>query len=157
MTEDNDWVLYIIPNSNLDSMNPGKMGAHAAHAANAFTFKHYSDYACTEGVFEWVNSTSQGFGTTFVLKAKFWEDVVALSDFAKDSGHPFEYIIDPTYPFEVSHEVYYLLNPIYRANATRKQNGNWTCYREEVTAAYIFGRKSDERLQKALKHFKRHP
>ncbi len=88
--------LYILMRTDLDSMNPGKGMAQAAHAANAF-MKDHGDVT-VPGVEEWVNETPQGFGTTITLAvpdAKTLEDTVAL---AKVYGFPADVIHDPTYP-----------------------------------------------------------
>jgi peptidyl-tRNA hydrolase len=158
MTE-NDYVLYVIVRTNLDSMNPGKAQAHSGHAACAFMYRQYNPHAkeIIQGFSEWVKSTPQGFGTQFNLKANDWfMDIINLELFANEHGYPFDRIIDPTYPFEVSEEVLHLLSPEFKENAVKKGN-KYLCFREEETAAYIFGRKSDLKLQQALKPFKRHP
>lgn len=70
---DSDYALYILMRTDMDSMNPGKACAQAAHAANAFVdFMHFSGLttATTEKLCnEWREQTGLGFGTTIVLNA----------------------------------------------------------------------------------------
>ena len=53
-------------------------------------------------------------------------------------------VFDPTYPYTVNAEIFELIySPIHTAPAIKQENGNYTCFRDEATAAYIFGYKED--------------
>lgn len=154
---DNDWCLYVIVRTNLESMNPGKAQAHSGHAANAFVFNHLlegEDETVREAINEWMGD--RGFGTQFNLKAADWDDVYVLEEWADSNDYPNAMIVDPTYPFEVTEEIFNLLDRD-QVEVHAKRNGKYICYREEYTAYYIFGRRSDRKLSEALKPFKRHP
>ncbi len=67
------WRLYVLMRSDLPSLNPGKAMAHAAHAANQFTF----EYGNNPNVKRW-QQDANGFGTTVCLsvnKAQLEETV----------------------------------------------------------------------------------
>ena len=97
-------VLYILMRTDMQSMNPGKAMAQAAHAANAAVA--YANSIDDEGVkyllSEWQNSTRQSFGTTIVLDAGSINDITAWYDsFEKDADDEpavFGIVNDPTYP-----------------------------------------------------------
>ena len=97
--------LYILMRNDMDSLNPGKGMAQAAHAANHFTDKvklEFVDDSKTihyNFIKNWLNQTSQGFGTTIVLGAKI-SDIEELVKFAVSGDRRLygDMIIDPTYP-----------------------------------------------------------
>lgn len=129
-------VLYILMRNDLNSLNPGKACAQAAHAANQFVGKFTSRFNRTyanersdvEIEFrdlynEWRTQTPDWYGTTIVL-----EGSGANIENYIDQQTPGLYnglVIDPTYPIrdgEVTHHI-----PL-------------------MTCAYVFGRKSEIRL-----------
>jgi hypothetical protein len=77
--------LYILMRNDLDSLNPGKMVAQGAHAANQFTYEmkpleaciarrernresvSSSDFKLWRLYDKWIMSTSSGFGVTISL------------------------------------------------------------------------------------------
>ncbi len=150
-----DYVLYVIVRTNLESMTPGKAQAHSGHAACAFMYSGYGHSFGIPGFSEWVASTKQGFGTQFNLKAENDQDILDLINNA-DLTFARDIIVDPTYPFEVSDEIYHLLRPSLKQDGVwNPKTKKWLCYREEWTAAYIFGKKDE--LKPLLKKFRRHP
>lgn len=163
--DENDYCLYVIVRTNLESMNPGKAQAHSGHAANAFIFKYFidnptdsdRDHDTREAVRQWMQQTDQGFGTQFNLKAANWvADIHMLDTWAWDNGYAHGMVTDPTYPFEVNEEVFHLLDHS-KVEVHSQRNGKYICYRPENTAFYIFGQRSDRKLSDALRTFKRHP
>lgn len=70
--EQPDWRLYLLMRSDLESMNPGKGHAQAAHA------QRHADHLIKDKVVfgttwaehygKWCDQTDQGFGTTIVLE-----------------------------------------------------------------------------------------
>lgn len=159
---DNDFVLTVFVRTNLDSMGEGKGQAHSGHVANAFVFEQYINKSgqafCDkrEEVNEWMYSTTQGFGTQNNKKAEKWSDLEKLYQFAREHGYPANFVIDPSYPFEVSHEVFELLDPKYKEGAVVRKD-SVICHRPEVTGFYIFGESTDILLLEALRKFPRHP
>lgn len=115
-------VLYILMRNDLDSMNPGKACAQAAHAANQFVELNRDD----PFVKEWQNSTIGGFGTTLVFGAPkhIVEDISdAIEKIFGYENVMTERIIrgivnDPTYPVK---------------------DGQCTHYISVDTCAYMFG------------------
>lgn len=160
MITENDFCLYVFVRTVLDSMNSGKAQAHSGHASNAFVFKYFIDAASLdhkEDVKTWMMSTPQGFGTQINLRADNWEQMCTeLTSFALENDYAFGNVIDPTYPFEVTPEVYALMRDDYTDGAIPKK-GKYLCFREEETAFYIFGQRSDRKLSNALKGYKLHP
>jgi hypothetical protein len=142
-------------------MNPGKAQAHSGHAANAFIFKHYISNDYDENLRSlvdlWMKSTPQGFGTQFNLKADEWGDVEDAFHVLIHLGYAAEIITDPTYPYMVTDEVFDLLPSEYTQGAIKAGDAGWICFREEQTAFYVFGKRSDPVLQEQLAKFYRHP
>jgi hypothetical protein len=162
MSDDNDFVLTVFVRTNFDSMNEGKGQAHSGHAANAFVFEQYinSEGQAYAGhgkyVGMWMDSTKQGFGTQNNKKVENWNDLEAVYQFAKKNGYAANFVLDPSYPFEVSHEVFELLDPKFKVDAVHRKD-SVICHRPEITGFYIFGRSSDKALQDVLRKFPRHP
>lgn len=141
-------VLYVFVRTDMNSMNPGKAQAHSGHAANAFVqryvigpMKNGDDIVPV--VQEWISATPQGFGTQINLKAS-WSDVMNAVNKADEQGFANGIVIDPTYPYSVDAEIFSLIYPTnHTAQPVVNANGNYTCFRKEATAAYIFGYKED--------------
>jgi len=92
-------ILYILIRTDMDSMNPGKGMAQAAHAANAFVAslgENPGDHV--PGFHNWSNQTEQGFGTTMVVSVDSEYELVNMVKQAKAWGAPSDIILDPTYP-----------------------------------------------------------
>jgi hypothetical protein len=103
-------ALYILMRSDLDSLNPGKMVAQGAHAANQFAFEMNTLVAEFEGkaqtvlesrsisLFEqWQTSTPQGFGVTLCLDVT-GEELPLVVEAAKSAGFAAGVTHDPSYP-----------------------------------------------------------
>lgn len=152
-------VLYIIMRSDMSSMNPGKAMAQASHAANAFVHETKQkldganlpeDASCLFN--NWVNSTTQGFGTVLVLSAErfdsekydtqtdFFYDMVqdldcthCEDDYSNSTSFiAANIIIDPTYPI---------------------RDGSTTHYLEVDTCAYVFVDQDNETLYNEVKKY----
>lgn len=94
-------ILYIFMRDDLDSLNPGKACAQAAHAANhagvVLSARSKDDHGMAEFFNKWQWSTSQGFGTTIVFSAPI--AVIEDVDQTASSMNLLHSIIhDPTYP-----------------------------------------------------------
>lgn len=149
-------VLFLLIRTDLDSMNPGKACAQAAHAANAVE-KHYEAWTqeasakptwfCsakptpkTEEInrawFQWKYQTTQGFGTTIVLGGSMSQIKVDI-DHLTSAGFLAGVVHDPTYPLldgKVTH-----LIPL-------------------DTCAYVFApNKDDPALRAILDNYELHP
>lgn len=139
MTEkDNDFVLYILMRTDLDSMNPGKAIAQGTHAANAFIEEHLRDSGKLEieaSIRDWRKQTTQGFGTVITLgvcEAQMTKAVL----FAKEQGIRAGIVHDPSYPIrdgQVMHKI-----PL-------------------DTCGYIFGSHSDPKLRLIVGALNLHP
>lgn len=130
---DNGYVLYILMRTDMDSMNPGKSCAQAAHAANAFVeFMHFSDSTSAETeklCNEWREQTGLGFGTTIVLDAGTGQELNWTLIGAIEAGLYNGEVEDPTYPVQDG-EVTHLL-PI-------------------ITCGYVFGKRDDPAIKSVL-------
>jgi peptidyl-tRNA hydrolase len=92
-------VLYILMRTDMDSLNPGKGMAQAAHAANAFVDslgENPGDH--TPGYHFWSTETDQGFGTTLVVSVENERELLNMVKSAQDADIPAGTILDPTYP-----------------------------------------------------------
>ena len=108
-------ALYILMRSDLDSLNPGKMVAQGAHAANQAAFemrklrervKHPNSGGATKTVandrlldmFEqWETSTPDGFGVTLCLDVT-GEELPLVVNAAQSCGFAAGVTHDPSYP-----------------------------------------------------------
>jgi peptidyl-tRNA hydrolase len=87
-------TLYILMRTDLESMNPGKGMAQAAHAANQFVH----EYSKLSEFGDWAKQ-AEGFGTTIVLGGGNEEDIARVaSDCAYREGFVAGLVRDPTYP-----------------------------------------------------------
>jgi hypothetical protein len=153
-------VLYVIVRTDMVSMTPGKAQAHSGHAANAFMQANYI-FPLTHHqeihplVEAWMASTPQGFGTQINLKAP-WAAACAAGEKVIAAGNVAMQVADPTYPYEVNEEIVGLIHGDKHTDTpVRLANGNWLCFRHEVTAIYFFGLKSE--LSPVLGEFPLHP
>lgn len=140
-------VLYILcVSKDMPSMGRGKSVAHAAHAANKFTYDHYvKKDACTSkpdnDVVSWHEEAS-GFGTTIALDIGTVADMEAIVAEAKGHKCLSGIVVDPTYPYLVDAEIVKLIDPtIHTMDPIRLDNDMYVCHRSQATAAYIFGDK----------------
>lgn len=78
--------LYIVMRNDVDSMNPGKAMAQAAHAGQMFEKLSGGKY-----------NEDCGFITTLVLQGS-GEDINDLVYFAEKSSFLWGEVVDPTYP-----------------------------------------------------------
>lgn len=157
MDKDN-YILYILMRNDLPSMNAGRAMAMASHATSAF-LKEFGNVA---SVGKWKKQTKQDFGTVIVLGANRaviestlnflnhnddWIDNSVLSD----------EVYDPEYGMTVSGEVYSFINPqlILNDKTVFNDNNSVTFFRNEMTCAYIFGKK--ESLRSLLGDISLHP
>ena len=138
--------LYILTiTKDMPSMGRGKSVAHAAHAANLFTYDHYvktdSDNPPLDEVVEW-HESANGFGTTIALDVGTVEELEALVAEARGHECLTGIVLDPTYPYMVDAELVKLIpNGTHTLDPIRLDSGMYVCHRSQVTAAYIFGDK----------------
>lgn len=108
--------LYILTvTKDMPSMGRGKSVAHAAHAANLFTYQHYvtktgEDDIPLDDVVEW-HESANGFGTTIALDIGTVDEMVALIAEAKGHECLADVVVDPTYPYMVDAEIVKLIDP----------------------------------------------
>jgi peptidyl-tRNA hydrolase len=135
MTTDNkDYRLYILMRNDLASMSTGRAMAQASHASNAFVHEHLYDAS----VQSWQNQTTQGFGTAIVLSASASEIANCLVE-ANERGLFNNRVIDPEWKFEVSREVYNLIDYSSVIAAEARGDNHFILTKREWACAYIFG------------------
>lgn len=139
--------LYILSvTKEMPSMGRGKAVAHAAHAANLFTYEHMvrpllGGKEVSPDVLEW-HESADGFGTTIALDVGTVADMNAVVDAADKAGFMADTVRDPTYPYMVDAEVLALMRPeVHTLDPIRLDNGMYVCHRNQATAAYVFGDK----------------
>ena len=98
-----NYYLYIIMRNDLQSLNPGKGMAQAAHAGNAFVHDIEKRVPKTSPVMrayqQWSKETHQGFGTTIVLGGSLWLINKLSNDLKKIKEDFLSGVVhDPTYP-----------------------------------------------------------
>lgn len=133
--------LYILMRSDLDSLNPGKMVAQGAHAANQFAFNmnHQLDMNHQLGddssitpeeraqfalFSQWQTSTPDGFGVTICLDVSGYQ-LPLVVDAAKRMNLAAGVTHDPSYPLS---------------------DGKVTHLLPLDTCGYVFGDKTDLRI-----------
>lgn len=130
-------VLYILMRNDLESMNPGKAMAQAAHAADALRAGLQGKLKINRLYGVWQGQTSQGFGRTIVLSATEGQ----ITNTVSQSDQPFhrhklicEWVHDPSYPIRDGELVHHIpLN----------------------TCAYVFGGAHD--AKQLVGHLELHP
>ena len=136
-------VLFLLMRTDLDSMNPGKACAQAAHAANALEHHYLNLLEHTEAnddlviaYDKWQKQTPQGFGTTIVLGGEM-DNIRVDIDHLADTGFLAGVVHDPTYPLV---------------------DGSVTHLIALDTCAYVFAPdKDDYKLRLVLNKYKLHP
>lgn len=87
---------------DMDSMNPGKAMAQAAHAANQFTYK----LDTLLGIKDWIGEAyvgedrrePSGFGTTLTMGVWSEREMRGIVEAARAEGCVADVVIDNTYP-----------------------------------------------------------
>ena len=130
-------VLYILMRNDMDSLNPGKAMAQAAHAANFFqTCMEDENYGVnnlqTYALYEdWKSTTLQSFGTTIVLAVNSFKELEYHCEYCRKVPTTVcRLVFDPTYPVtdgKVTHSV-----PV-------------------ITCGFIFGDKDNLKICGAMK------
>lgn len=135
--------LYVLCISKgMPSMGRGKTAAHAAHAANHFTWNwvHRIDQP-REDVIEW-HEQANGFGTTIALDAGAEEEMMTKLSEVMKANFIGGVVVDPTYPYFTDVEILKLIDPaIHTADPVAIDDRRVLCHRKQVTAAYVFGDK----------------
>lgn len=112
--------LYILVRTDISQMNPGKLGAQAAHAGTQFVFDviEENDDKLNADVINWRQQGGGGFGTKITLAATEAEIREVIPEMAGRYNLQVGLVVDPTYP---------MLN-YFKVPFTRK----------ELTCAYVF-------------------
>jgi peptidyl-tRNA hydrolase len=107
-----DKILYILMRSDMDSLNPGKACAQAAHVANVFTdrshFQITSNVDTEKEYNEWA-SEAGAFGTTIVLDVGDEATLHWVVEEAEKADLLAGRVHDHTYPVKdgsIVHEIY---------------------------------------------------
>jgi hypothetical protein len=90
-------ILYIIMRKDIPDMNPGKLGAQAAHA-QALASRYFANTRYVEEGSAWAEWAAQadGFGTTIVLEA----ELEYMNSLCFSLGlNKKNFVVDPTYPY----------------------------------------------------------
>lgn len=148
-----DPVLYLIMRNDMESLNPGKLAAQAAHAANAFVWdyqiqaNHMAPEWPLRSMYEtWSKSTKQGFGTTICLGANLsWFNAMRRIPDLSVYGT----MSDPSYPQTISAELAEFIKRFAPKNITMNSKGA-LLLRDELVGAYLFGDKNDPAIQEFL-------
>lgn len=146
-------VLYILMRTDLASMNAGKAVAQGCHAAHVFAtgMENAKQTGVDSEVVllyrQWVNSTTQGYGTVITLAVdndQMYDIINSLTNYEyfcaerKVTPTPldFQVIHDPTYPLK---------------------DGDFTHLIPLNTCAYVFGNRNDPVLIERLGHLELMP
>lgn len=152
--------------TDLPSMNAGKAMAQASHASNAFIYKYKEELSNREfsnerqilkqRISSWERQTKQGFGTVLVLGCEN-KDIVEFLEKKKSSRVFYGAVFDPTYPYIVNKEIKNLVSKNNTDEPLELESGDFVCFREERTCAFLFGKKGSEEVEELVGHLKLHP
>ncbi len=97
-------VLYLVMRNDIESLNPGKLAAQAAHCANAAVAaaRRSKNRNVRAALKQWEKESKQDFGTTIVLAAP-----VEFFDAMQDKRC---HVYDDTYPAVIPRDVAELLD-----------------------------------------------
>lgn len=150
-------VLYVMVRNDLDSMNPGKAEAHSGHACSAFAKWYYKKNKEKDLLaIKWHICTSQGFGTQINLDANFKQMKTAV-EVATMLKFTASLVTDPTYPYEMTNEAASLIPEELDTLPRIYKGDKVVMFREEVTAAYVFGDKNDPMFETVMGRFRLKP
>ena len=151
--------LYILMRNDIQSMNPGKAMAQAAHASNEFV-GNYGDLDTVRN--NWMGSNphieaKRHFGTTIVLAVNY-EQLISVLELAFTKKVPCGQVWDETYPFQTTHEIASLIpHDRQSAPAIYKDNGQVTMFRNELTCGYVFVVDGSSNQEELVGHLPLHP
>ena len=144
--------LFILMRNDLPSLTPGRKMAHAAHAANQFTFQHSKN----ENVKRWQHDAC-GFGTTICLSVNE-EELKSTIKAAIKAGRPAGLVFDPEYGYPLPAEIAKLIDRrTFSADAIIKDDGQWILFRKELTCGYLFVHDDSPERQTLVGHLPLHP
>ncbi|MBK1666707.1 hypothetical protein CKO28_01435 [Rhodovibrio sodomensis] len=91
-------VLYVLPRTDLASMNPGKAIAQGVHAGNHAVHLLSNDPKWRDRLAAWETQTAQHFGTVITLDAGGIDRIRQIVEIARQHGYPAGLVHDPEYP-----------------------------------------------------------
>lgn len=152
-----EYILYVVVNTDLESMTPGKAQAHSGHAASRFAYTVSAQDRTREPFLSYFDL--RGFGTQINLKAKnsFLDDIEYIIN--HNVVNYFGQVVDPTYPYTVSEEIFRLLPRQLHTSEPKYDPVKkvYHCTREECTAWYLFLEATDENKAMMRERFELHP
>jgi peptidyl-tRNA hydrolase len=91
--------LYILMRTDIPQMNPGKLGAQAAHAGTQFVFDvlKNGDESLRAEMEGWAEQGGGGFGTKITLAATETQ-ILDATNSMEQLGYQAGLVTDPTYP-----------------------------------------------------------
>ena len=149
-------TLYGLLRNDLESMPVGgKACAQLMHAANHLTYHEVikpllADKAPNVEVLNW-SKEADAFGTTISLDVGGLATLERIVEVAKELGFAAGLVVDPSYPYLVSEEIFGLLPEVLHATPPVAKRGGYFVTRRETTCGYIFGPK--DKLDVLLGHF----
>ena len=151
-------LAYLMVRTDMPSLGVGKGFAHSMHAGNHLTWKLaveplLAGQPIPDDVREW-HDQGGGFGTTLSIGGSDQMDkdrMHQVIDAMKALGHPCGIVLDTSYPYHIDSEMLELIDPEVHSLPPQRSGKGWCCFREEETAAWVLGRKSE--LEVILRQF----
>lgn len=145
-----DLVAYLLLRTDLPSLGRGKAHAHAMHAGNQLTHDFWvkpllANETPDARVIAW-HEQGEGFGTTLAVGGDGQVTILRLRQLieaAKACGHLAGLVTDKTYPYHVDDEILGIIEEEYHSLPPQRITGGWRCFRREVTAGWVLGRKPE--------------
>ena len=149
--------------TDIPSMNPGKAMAQASHSSNAFVHRVLKNRELPDELAHqsksWGEQTKQGFGTVLVLGCEM-NDIKSVRSYCEGMQPEdilFDEVVDPTYPYIVNGEIKDLISGPTHTNIPHElESGDFVCFREEITCAYLFADKEDLITKDLIGHLNLH-
>ena len=153
-------VLAVWVNTLLPSMTPGKAQAHSGHAASQFAVLAMGlDTESDDRKLFDLWEDGRGFGTQTNLLLNKDSDIDDLAVFGDDRNYLWGIVEDPTYPYLVDEEVVGLIDEDVHTLPPKysEKFGKYICFRNQITAFWLFGDNNDPIFNNQLKRFDLHP
>lgn len=149
---------YLLLRTDLPSLGRGKSQAHALHAGNHMTYSIWvrpllEGKAVDPRVEAW-HDQGGGFGTAITLgkAGQVTKDVLLrIIEAAEPLGFLGGLVEDKTYPYIVDDEIKPLIRETIHTKPPQRIRDGWLCCREEITAGWLLGDKTE--LQILLSRF----
>lgn len=159
--ETRDLAVYVLVRTDIPSMNPGKAMAQVHHAGVQMLNQSGHNTLVNQYIADGAAAGAVGFNTTIILAANRSQIDEALSA-AADLYHRnattilYSEVVDPSYPFLVSREVWEWANSLNSVPGNLRGDDMVVVTRKEVTCAWFLGDRNNPEFKNLFEGLKLH-